>query len=320
MSIVIPVYNGARYLCATLNSIKEQTFTDFETILVDDGSTDTTAEILRRYDTVRVLTTSHRGIVAALNAGIAAATSDLIVRIDADDLMAPSRLERQFAYIAAHPELGGAGSYYRIIDENGTVRGSKEPTLRSLSELNDYIVNGGNPIFPHPTMIFRKSVVLSVGGYREEFRKSEDVDLFIRMIQAGQPILIQPEYLTYFRYHTTSETANSLRTQYHLNQLIFGNFRRRLAGTEEISLDEYYKSVMELSPTAKLALEAKILSSLLLRRRDMSLLSGHHVTGNALLVAAAILNPNATALKLKRMIASRGAARHNFVDGKQREQ
>jgi glycosyltransferase involved in cell wall biosynthesis len=280
--------------------------TDFEVLAVDDGSTDATSQILRRYADVdtrlRILTLAHHGRVTALNAGIMAAKTDFIVRIDADDLMAPNRLERQLAYMDANPRLGGAGSYYFIIDEHGKVQGSQEAPTTSLARLNHFIDNGGDPIFPHPTMIFRTSVVVALGNYREEFPDAEDVDLFIRLIEAGYPVLTQPEYLTYFRYHSSSVSARTARAQFESNEYIYGNFWRRRSGGNGITLDQYNSDLAHMSLPRKLAREGRYLARVLLRRRDMAKLKRQHVTATLFLVGAAVCNPGATFRKIRRYL------------------
>jgi glycosyltransferase involved in cell wall biosynthesis len=305
-SIVMPVFNGQRFLEAALSSVFAQSVSNFELLVIDDGSVDATPEILARFAgdaRLKIITREHLGIVAALNTGLQSASTDLIVRIDADDLMAPNRLERQLAYMEANPTLGGAGSFYIIIDEFGEIRGQHEASLISVDELNRYIDAGGNPIFPHPAMIFRKSVALSLGGYREEYRKCEDVDLFLRMIQAGYFVLIQPEFLTYFRVHCFSETATSTRIQFDLNELLFYNFRRQRLGLPEVSMEQYKADLAGLSVTKKFVRTAKLQSKVILRRRDMAMLRGKRVTASLLLVGAAVCDPGATLGKIKRQIA-----------------
>jgi glycosyltransferase involved in cell wall biosynthesis len=307
-SIVMPVYNGGRFLEAALDSIFAQTCQQFELLVIDDGSTDLTPTILARYASdarVKVLTQPHLGIVAALNTGLHEATTDLIVRLDADDLMAPTRLERQLQYMDAHPSLGGAGSYYYIIDEFGEQKGTQEFPVTTVEKLNRYIENGGNPIFPHPAMILRKSIVLALGGYREEFRKTEDVDLFLRMITAGHIILMQPEYLTYFRYHSASTTAMNSRQQFELNEILFTNFRRRRSGLPDLSSAAFKAEIARLSPLKRFAREARYISRACLHRRDLANLQDKKLTAMMLLASAAICDPRATVNKIKRLIHKR---------------
>jgi len=174
-SIVMPVYNGGRFLEAALKSIFGQTEPNFELIVIDDGSTDDTAAILARYSRdprLKIISQKHLGVGAARNAGLEAATTDLIVNLDSDDIMASNRIERQLAFMRENPAIAGAGSFYTIIDEHGEDRGTVEAQWTTIDKLNLYLDHGGNPIYPNPTMIFRKSAALSVGRYRQEYDKN----------------------------------------------------------------------------------------------------------------------------------------------------
>jgi glycosyltransferase involved in cell wall biosynthesis len=307
-SIVMPVRNGERFLEAALQSVLSQSVPDFELIVVDNASVDATPKILTQYaHDPRVKVVTHpfnKGIAASRNAGLNLASTDLIVNLDADDLMAPERLERQLAYMEANPAIAGAGTFYYIIDEYGEVRGKQKSSLTSLEQLNRYIDGGGNPIFPNPAMIFRKSAAISVGGYREEYEKCEDVDLFLRMILGGHVILVRPEYLTYYRYHSVSTTARNGRRQFELNEILFSNFRRQRAGLAEISASEFREKIARLSLPKKLGREAKILSRSLLRRRDMAKLRNKRVSAALLLLGAAACDPGSTVMKMRRQLAT----------------
>jgi glycosyltransferase involved in cell wall biosynthesis len=312
-SIVMPVRNGDRFLEASLQSVLSQSVTDFELIVIDNASVDATPKILTQYTyDARIKVMTHpfnKGIVASRNAGLNLASTDLIVNLDADDLMAPHRLERQLAYMEANPAIAGAGTFYYIIDEYGEVRGKKKSPLTSLTQLNRYIEGGGNPIFPNPAVIFRKSAAISVGGYREEYEKCEDVDLFLRMILAGHIILVQPEYLTYYRYHSSSTTARNGREQFELNEILFTNFRRQRAGLAEIPASEFRERIARLSLLKRLAREAKFFSRSLLRRRDMARLRNKRVYAALLLAGAAVCDPGTTIMKMRRQLAQRISAR-----------
>jgi glycosyltransferase involved in cell wall biosynthesis len=308
-SIVMPVRNGERFLEASLESVLSQSVTDFELIVIDNASVDATPKVLTHYTCdARIKVITHpfdKGIALSRNAGLNLASTDLIVNLDADDLMAPCRLERQLEYMEANPTIAGAGTFYYIINENGQICGKQTSPLTSLTQLNRYIDGGGNPIFPNPAMIFRKSAAISVGGYREEYEKSEDVDLFLRMISAGHVILIQPEYLTYYRYHSSSTSAKNGRKQFELNEILFTNFRRKRAGLAEISASEFREKIARLPWLKRLAREAKFLSRRLLRRRDMARLQNRRVYAALLLSGAAVCDPGTTIMKMKRQLAQR---------------
>src|SRR3712207_4054623 len=127
ISVVMPVFNGQRFLAEAMDSLLAQTFRDFEVVAVDDGSTDDTPATLHRYAErdarVRVIRGDHAGISAALNRGIAAATHEWIARMDADDVATPDRFAKQLAAAAAHPDVVVWGSYANHVDASGNVLG-----------------------------------------------------------------------------------------------------------------------------------------------------------------------------------------------------
>jgi glycosyltransferase involved in cell wall biosynthesis len=194
VTVLMPVYNGERFVAETVESVLRQTHAGFEFIIVDDGSTDATRDIVGRFDDprIRLVRLPRSGISAALNCGIRQARAPLIARIDADDLMEPQRLERQLAFVRARPEIGGAASYYRIIDERSALRGAFKVPLHDVADVERHLRLGGWLIYPHPTVIFRRDLALELGGYDHAFEVSEDVDFFLRMAEVGRPLLVQP--------------------------------------------------------------------------------------------------------------------------------
>src|SRR5689334_11102780 len=119
VTVVTPVYNGAAFLREAIDSILQQTFTDFEYLIIDDGSTDATPDLLReaaRVDgRIRVVTREAAGVAVARNTGLSLARADLIAHQDADDLSLPDRLARQVAFLDAHPEVVMVGTFARVI-------------------------------------------------------------------------------------------------------------------------------------------------------------------------------------------------------------
>lgn len=187
ISVVMPVFNGERYLEEAVASVLRQTFDDFELIVVDDGSVDRTPELLRcvaeKDRRVRVVTQANGGIVKALNRGVAEAEGDFIARMDADDVSHPTRLSRQYAVACADPSVVVLGGDCDVIDENGASLGTRRFPTDPARVLRT-ILNGANPI-AHPTVLVRKDALLRVGAYRERFRHAEDVDLWLRLSRLG---------------------------------------------------------------------------------------------------------------------------------------
>lgn len=215
VSVVIPAYNAQRYLADSLDSVLAQTFREFECIVVDDGSTDRTPQMIddlaRRDLRFRRLTIPHGGIVKALNAGIEVARGRYIARTDADDICLPPRFERQVQYLDAHPECVVLGSKVTLVDPfNATlwdvdVKADHEAIETELLRGNGWAV-------VHPSTMLRRSAVLAAGGYRAEYEWVEDLDLFLRMGQIGRIANLQEPLLRY-RQHFASVNRTRLDTQ-----------------------------------------------------------------------------------------------------------
>ncbi len=218
ISVVIAVYNGQRWIAETLASLANQTFNDFEVVIIDDGSTDRSAEIIesvamndKRY---RLIKQPNRGLVAALNRGIAEAKASFIARLDADDIAEPERFARQIIFLRNHPSVAVLGSAIQIVDENGLYRRIQKypcgPSAVSKTMLNGCAL-------AHPAVMMRREAVLSVGGYREAFRHAEDYDLWLRLDERHELDNL-PEALIKYRQHTTSVSVR------HRQQQAFATF------------------------------------------------------------------------------------------------
>jgi glycosyltransferase involved in cell wall biosynthesis len=204
VSILLPAYEAAPTLPAALGSVRRQTERDWECIVVDDGSTDTTAELAHRFAAedarFRVVSVPHGGIVAALNAGLALCRGELVARLDADDLMSRRRLELQRAALDRDPELAGVGCHVRFFPRRGMTDG-----LRQYEQWLSAIRSPGDvrreafvecPL-AHPTLMVRRPVLASA-AYRET-PWPEDYDLVLRLLEQGRELGIVPERLLHWR-------------------------------------------------------------------------------------------------------------------------
>ena len=181
--MVMPVYNGQIYLRQAVESILNQTFTDLELILIDDGLTDGTAEILDEYanrDPRILLDRNPRniGIARSLNRGIAMSQGEYIARMDADDVSRADRLSRQFQFMEARPEVGVLGCRCQLIDDAGNLAPKLSRVPFEHAVIKWYLCFGC-PIV-HPTVMMRRDVVNQAGGYSEEVT-TEDYDLWQRL-------------------------------------------------------------------------------------------------------------------------------------------
>ena len=175
----MPVYNEEKYLEEAIESILTQTFTDFELIIVNDGSTDSSLETIKRYNDRRIKlinNSKNLGIAKSLNIALKEAKGKYIARQDADDVSLPNRLEEQLKYLEANLEVGVVGTNVYNIREDGTVVGSSsldlEPTFEKLLK--------GNRIV-HGSVMVRKHVLEEHNYYNEDFLCSQDYELWLRI-------------------------------------------------------------------------------------------------------------------------------------------
>ncbi len=182
ISVILSVYNGEQYIKEAIDSILEQSYTDFECIVIDDGSTDSTPAIITRIKDPRIVYLTNEkniGLVQSLNKGLRVAKGELIARMDADDISLPDRFEKQVGFLDTHPEVGVLGTAMRQIDSSG----------RTLSVL---VVPERHPeilwrmffglAVVHASVMMRREVVLKVGGYNNNYQHIEDTELWSRLI------------------------------------------------------------------------------------------------------------------------------------------
>ena len=207
VSVVMPVRNGARWVDEAVSSVLAQTLSDFELLVIDDGSTDGTPALLRAAaasdERVNIVRQEPLGLIAALNAGLQRARAPLVARLDADDRAMPTRLERQTGYLQEHPEIGLLGSWAQRIDPRGRATKVLRPETRP--DVLAAILPAGNP-FVHTSVMFRTDLARRVGGYRDAFEAAEDYDLWLRMAEAAR-VAILPEILVAYRVHGASVSS-----------------------------------------------------------------------------------------------------------------
>lgn len=210
VSVVLPVRNGASYLDQALRSVLDQTHRDLELVVVDDGSTDETPELLERAaqqdSRLRVLHHERsRGVAGALNTGLAQARSPLLARMDADDISDPRRLALQVQLLEARPDVGVCGTATRHIDAHGR----RLPALLTTLPLEPAGVRlclaAGTP-FAHPTVVARTALLRERGGYDEQ-APLEDLDLWLRCADVDMVNL--PEPLLLYRLHGRNTTGSA---------------------------------------------------------------------------------------------------------------
>ncbi len=200
VSVLMPVHNGEAHVLTAVESILAQSFTDFEFIIVDDGSTDATSTLLAEIADarVRVITNARNlGVTRALNVGLKATRGRYIARIDADDVAHPERLARQVAYMDAHPDVVLAGTGYVSVDPSGNVvefvnRPMDDAEFRWTLLLHSPVI--------HPTVMFRGELVRDAGlSYDETIPIAQDHELWVRILDRGRGVRLGEPLLRWHR-------------------------------------------------------------------------------------------------------------------------
>jgi len=223
VTVIMPVYNAAKYVPAALDSILAQTFQDFEVVAVDDGATDDSAAVLEKYTArdprIRVFHQKNAGSAAARNKAISLARGKYIAQHDADDLSMPARLERQMRTLDAHPDLTAVFCRSVMTDENLTplLKICSPMTLRKIRKAFRF-----RNALPSDFMI-RTEALVRIGGFREAFLLAHDSDLNLRILETGNVICL-PEVLYIIRRH--KQQVSSARES---EQRLFGALARAFA-------------------------------------------------------------------------------------------
>ncbi len=192
------VYNGERYLRKSVDSILNQTFKDFEFIIINDGSTDKTLKILNDYNDPRIKIINNKeniGLTRSLNKGLKVAKGEYIARQDGDDTSMAERIKKQIKLLERNLNIGLVGTYSCVINEKGKIL-YKNRFPESNEEILEKLMRGN--VFAHGSVIFRKALVRKVGAYRTEFKSCQDYDLWLRFVEVTEAANI-PEFLYSWR-------------------------------------------------------------------------------------------------------------------------
>lgn len=201
ISVIMSVYNAERHLADAIRSILNQTFTDFEFLIVDDGSRDSSAAIMDAFAVsdprIRVIRQENRGLIVSLNRMLDEARAPLVARMDADDISLPTRFERQIAFLSEHTDHGVVGTNTHELDEDGTVFECSDlhpldhPSIATAMEHRSPIC--------HPSVLMRREAILAAGGYRPPYVHCEDYDLWLRLLDRTRLANLPDRLLLYRR-------------------------------------------------------------------------------------------------------------------------
>ena len=244
VSVIMSVYNGERFLKEAIDSILNQSFRDFEFIIIDDCSRDKTSEILSEYKDSRIVLVNNEaniGLAKSLNIGIRHAKGKFIARMDADDVSLPERLRLQYEYMESHPDVDILGGQAWKIDENGRIIGEITKPI-SAEDISRYI-KYACPVI-HPTYFVRKHVYEALHGYREFISPIEDYDFLLRAFEYGFKIENIPVKLIKYRLNAHGMSSSNTLRGMVFTRYILKMHKDRIKGREndeKISFLKEYK-------------------------------------------------------------------------------
>ncbi len=207
ISVLMPVYNAERYIAEAIASVLQQSYAHFEFIIVNDGSTDGSRNIIKTFNDKRIILIDqpHQGIATALNNGLKHASADYIARFDADDICDPERLEKQLTFLLNNPDYILVGSDVEYILENGDFLFNFQCIAHTHEQIMEKLYFYCP--FIHPTVMYKKDRILSAGGYATNAHNFEDYLLWTSLAKEGK-FHNQAEPLLKYRLNSTSVTID----------------------------------------------------------------------------------------------------------------
>jgi glycosyltransferase involved in cell wall biosynthesis len=223
ISVVLAVYNGGKYMKEAIDSILFQTFGNFEFIIINDGSQDSTAEIIFSYSDPRIIyieNETNKGLIYSLNRGLSVCKGKYVARMDADDIALPQRLQVQYDYMEAHPEVGICGSsveaFFNTKEKSVILR---FPQTDQLIKVFTFF----QPPFSHPTVMMRREMLVKYNlSYPEKFLHAEDYALWVELLKYTKAYNI-PRILLRYRIHEESVTASMGIDKGFINSVLIQN-------------------------------------------------------------------------------------------------
>ncbi len=245
VSVIMAVYNGEPYIGEAIESVLGQTHRDFEFIVVNDGSTDRTGEILDDYAArdgrIRVISQENADQPSSLNRALAEAEHEWVAILDADDVCMPHRLETQLRVLRREPSVRVLGSHAVWMNQWGKERGVRAFGPESVEEFEDLIGRGENVVIVHSTAMMHRRAVLSLGGYDDGFGPAADIELWSR-VSDEHAVITLPEPLIYYRVHPSNMSITRFFEQRLMTRWIKARQRERRRGLPQPTLEEHLES------------------------------------------------------------------------------
>lgn len=301
LTVIIPVYNGMPYLPEAIDSILVQKSPRFEVLIINDGSRDETVFYLNTIadDRVRIIHQENRGLCATMNRGFEEARAAIVARMDQDDISHPNRLERQFDYLKAHPEVD---CVFSLTHKFGAKRSWKNidkyqlDLVYGLTRAYDPRRDGS---LLHSTMMGKRAMFLNLGGYRPAYFPADDWDLSLRMAEKyGVNVLAEP--LVMYRFHDRANTYRYFTEMQHRRRWAEDCAYRRSKGLGEEGFEEYLGRSKQ-SKIRYFNRKRKDTAKFYMRRAGQEFLDSGYLGMVHCLLLATLLDPLSTFRRLIRL-------------------
>lgn len=252
ITVLMPIFNGGSHLKTAIESILNQTYSNFEILAINDCSTDNTEETILAFKDPRIVYLKNEknlGLIKTLNLGLELSRGEFIARMDQDDIANPKRFEKQIAILQQNPTIGVCGTWFTLFGDNTTIKTVEHPedpeTIKI--ELLSYCTLG------HPTVMIRRAVIENI-QYDEDYPAAEDYELWTRLSRTTKLYNIQESLLQY-RIHNSNISVLQRNTQYEKSKRIIGNQLRFIdidSKNENVELCQtLFSTIIHRRPTAK---------------------------------------------------------------------
>lgn len=303
VSVIIPCKNIGKFIGKAIQSILNQTYQNFEIIIINDGSTDDSGKVIDEFAKsdnriTHLYLKQSVGLSEALNIGIRLSKHDWIARMDGDDISLPTRLEKQIGYINKYPDLKLVGCLPFYIDENDKIIGKMNLDTFTPEEWRKKISRGKLIFIPGGASMFHKPTILKLGGFSKEFEFIEDLEINMRLALNGHLILNVPEYLYKYRKREPAITADAYRINKKI-RWIKERVRSHMTGTHLPTYEEYCL-IEESKPfLQRMRILKEDLGSLFFKKFGLSMVKSKPVRAVMFLLCALFVKPSYALHKLR---------------------
>ena len=308
LTVIMPVYNGMPFLAEAVDSILSQTYRDFHFLIINDGSTDESLEYLESLTDPRieVRTQSNAGLCNSLNQAVKSCESELIARLDQDDIALPSRLYEQVKFLTSHTDYDCVLSNISRITESGNEFGAYE--VNSSDETSNYSSNLYGCIV-HSTICLRRESFLKLGGYRSFLYPVDDYDLLLRL-EENYNVAVINKPLVKYRIHSKAGTFGTFHDMEFKTRYVIAMTTRRRAGEPEMSLTEFSQTLDQATWLERVRRNINSTGRLRFRRAGLMLGEKQYIGGVFNLAGACLLAPRFAYGRLVGLYKSKFKSRH----------